>query len=113
VIGALNREAGKMSGPLWGLRVIELGGIGPVPHAGMLLADLGADVVRVERPTDDGRRLDHTFRGRRIVKADLKSRSGVGGVLALAETADVLLEGFRPGVSERLTIFNGGGYGLW
>ncbi|MET9088356.1 CaiB/BaiF CoA-transferase family protein [Streptomyces sp. NPDC004237] len=98
-----------MPGPLADLRVVELGGIGPGPHAAMLLADLGADVVRVERP-DGGLRLvpdgspDWLLRGRRSVFADLKTDEGRRTALALAERADVLIEGFRPGVAERLGV---------
>ncbi|MBK7720914.1 MAG: CoA transferase [Austwickia sp.] len=97
-----------MSGPLDGLRVLELAGIGPGPHAAMMLADLGADVVRVDRP--GGLRLtppgvnDHLLRGRQYVDADLKSADGVALVLSLAESADVLIEGYRPGVAERLGV---------
>ena len=92
-------------GPLSGVRVLELGGIGPGPYAGMLLADLGADVVRVDRPGED---LSPThavlLRGRRSVALDLKSEDGRATVLDLAERSDVLLEGFRPGVAERLGL---------
>jgi alpha-methylacyl-CoA racemase len=96
-----------MAGPLTGLRVVELAGLGPAPHACMVLADLGAEVVRVERPSrfDLGAPTqDALLRGRRSVTADLKSPDGVGRVLALAERADVLVEGYRPGVAERLGI---------
>ncbi|MDN5747600.1 MAG: CoA transferase [Pseudonocardia sp.] len=97
-----------MSGPLAGLKVVELAGIGPGPHAAMILADLGAQVVRVDRP--GGLRLgdagvpDPTLRGRRRVAADLKSADGAETVLRLVERADVLLEGYRPGVTERLGV---------
>jgi alpha-methylacyl-CoA racemase len=96
-------------GPLTGLRVVELAGLGPGPHAAMLLADLGAEVVRVDRPSG-GLQLgppdapDPTLRGRRRVSADLKDPVGVQTVLSLAERADVLLEGYRPGVTERLGV---------
>ena len=97
-----------MSGPLTGLRVVELAGIGPVPHAAMMLGDLGADVVRVERPTsgfDPARgRPDYTLRSRRSVAADLKSGAGRELLLRLVAKADVLLEGLRPGVAERLGV---------
>jgi alpha-methylacyl-CoA racemase len=95
-----------VAGPLAGLKVVELGGIGPGPHAAMILADLGADVVRVERPSGSlklGNR-DFTLRGRRSVAADLKTEAGKETVLRLAEKADVLLEGLRPGVTERLGV---------
>ena len=100
----------RRPGPLSGLRVLEIAAIGPVPFAGMLLADLGADVVRVDRTRPDPAstwtdpRLDVLGRGRRSVAVDLKSERGVEVVLRLAENADVLLEGFRPGVAERLGI---------
>jgi alpha-methylacyl-CoA racemase len=92
-------------GPLTGIRVVELAGLGPVPHAGMVLADLGADVVRVDRP---GSRPavppGPVDRGRRSVALDLARPEGVQAVLRLAEAADVLVEGFRPGVTERLGL---------
>ena len=100
-----------MPGPLEGLQVVELGGIGPVPHAGMILADLGADVIRVQRPSggaDLGPDFDAAerdlLRGRRFLVADLKSADGRAAVLAAVDRADVLLEGFRPGVAERLGV---------
>ena len=98
-----------MTGPLTGIRVVELAGIGPGPHAAMILADLGADVVRVERPPRTGPGLmppgrDYLQRGRRSVAADLKSAAGRETVLRLAERADVLVEGLRPGVTERLGL---------
>ena len=97
------------TGPLAGLKVVELAGIGPGPHAAMILADLGADVVRIDRPAG-GLRLgradapDPMLRGRRLVAADLKDPAGGRRVLRLVERADVLLEGFRPGVTERLGV---------
>jgi alpha-methylacyl-CoA racemase len=98
-----------MAGPLTGLRVVELAGIGPGPHAAMILADLGADVVRVERPqgTADpgsGAQHDYLLRGRRSVTADLKSPAGRDLVGTLSDRADVLIEGLRPGVAERLGV---------
>ena len=97
-----------MPGPLDGLRVVELGGIGPVPHAGMILADLGARVVRVERPADGSAlgpaERDVLLRGRARLPADLKSAAGVAAVLTAVDEADVLLDGFRPGVAERLGV---------
>ncbi|GAA4684864.1 CaiB/BaiF CoA-transferase family protein [Pseudonocardia yuanmonensis] len=94
-------------GPLAGLRVVELGGIGPVPHAAMVLGDLGADVVRAQRP--GGFRLadptrDHLLRSRRNHTLDLKDPVDRDRVRELAARADVLLEGFRPGVAERLGL---------
>jgi alpha-methylacyl-CoA racemase len=91
------------SGPLAGVRVVELAGLGPAPFCSMLLADLGADVVRVDRPTAPAGR-DLLNRGKRSVQVDLKHEQGAHAVLALAEQADVLLEGLRPGVTERLGV---------
>src|SRR4051794_25997253 len=100
---------GTGAGPLRGLRVVELAGIGPGPHAAMVLADLGADVVRVDRPAGalrlgDPDRPDPTLRGRRRVVADLKDPAGRDTVLRLVDHADVLIEGYRPGVAERLGV---------
>ncbi|MEU8461128.1 CaiB/BaiF CoA-transferase family protein [Streptomyces sp. NPDC029003] len=96
------------SGPLAGVRVVELAGIGPGPFAAMLLADLGADVVRVDRPGGGGLAIDPahdvTNRNKRSVLVDLKSAGGPALVLDLVERADVLIEGFRPGVAERLGV---------
>lgn len=91
-------------GPLAGVRVIELAGLGPAPFCGMLLADLGADVVRVGRPGGGPAMPPLLDRGKRALEVDLKHDSGPATVLALAERADVLLEGFRPGVAERLGV---------
>ena len=94
-----------MAGPLQGMRVVELAGIGPGPHAAMILGDLGADVVRVDRPTaKNGAVSDAMLRNRRSVTADLKSDEGRQFVLDLVAKADVLIEGFRPGVTERLGL---------
>ena len=99
-----------MSGPLSGVRVVELAGLAPGPFGCMMLADLGADVVRVDRPGGAGAdRLDGLTTGplqrsRRAIALDLKSPSGVDGLLSLVEQADVLVEGFRPGVAERLGV---------
>lgn len=96
-----------MSGPLSGLRVVELGGIGPGPHAAMLLADLGADVVRIERPSGgldllpDGH-LAWGRRGIRSVAANVKTPEGLALVKSLIDKADVAIDGFRPGVTTRL-----------
>jgi alpha-methylacyl-CoA racemase len=90
-------------GPLAGLRVIEFAGIGPGPFACMLLSDMGADVVTIDRPTRQmGDRNNITGRGRSVVLADLKDAAAREEVLSLLEHADVLVEGFRPGVMERL-----------
>ncbi|MEO8813211.1 MAG: CaiB/BaiF CoA-transferase family protein [Caulobacteraceae bacterium] len=93
-------------GPLSGLRVLEFAGIGPGPFCGMLLADLGADVVRIDRKGSGrgGSPADVTARGRRSVAMDLKSPAAVEACLRLASRADALFEGFRPGVMERLGL---------
>ncbi|MGC4912808.1 CaiB/BaiF CoA transferase family protein [Streptomyces albogriseolus] len=95
-------------GPLTGVRVVELAGIGPGPFAAMLLADLGADVVRVDRPGGPGLGIDSardvTNRNKRSVVVDLKAPDGAARVLDLAERADILIEGYRPGVAERLGV---------
>lgn len=95
-------------GPLAGVRVVELAGIGPGPFAAMLLADLGADVVRVDRPGGAGLAInpeyDVTNRNKRSVLVDLKSPEGPARVLDLVERADILIEGYRPGVAERLGV---------
>lgn len=97
------REAA--SGPLKGLRVVEFAGLGPAPFACMLLSDMGADVVTVERMGGKpGDKMDITARGRTVVLADLKSADSREEVLRLVEQADVLVEGFRPGVMERLGL---------
>ena len=100
-----------MPGPLDGVRVVELAGIGPGPFAGMLLADMGAEVVRIERSSaPSGEPGEHTAtrdvvnRGRRSVAANIKHPSGRDLVLDLVERSDALLEGFRPGVAERLGL---------
>ena len=98
-----------MAGPLQGYKIIELAGIGPGPFAAMMLADMGAEVVRVDRAGNVrpdaaslGPSTDVTNRGRRSVGIDLKQPDGVEALLALVEHADALIEGFRPGVMERL-----------
>jgi alpha-methylacyl-CoA racemase len=93
-------------GPLHGIRVLEIASIGPSPMTGMLLADMGADVIRIERSSQDNpmTRTDPSYRGKRSVALDLKSSEGVEAFLRLVETADVVTEGFRPGVAERLGI---------
>ncbi|GAA1163785.1 CaiB/BaiF CoA-transferase family protein [Streptomyces hebeiensis] len=96
------------SGPLTGVRVVELAGIGPGPFAAMTLADLGADVVRVDRPGGAGLGIDPSYdltnRNKRSLLVDLKTEEGAARVLDLAERADVLIEGYRPGVAERLGV---------
>lgn len=95
-------------GPLSGLRVVELAGIGPGPFAAMLLADLGAEVISVERPDGGGSVIsadqDALRRGRRSVILDLRRPEGARAVLDLVSRADVLIEGYRPGVAERLGL---------
>jgi len=99
-----------MSGPLSGYRIIELAGIGPGPFAAMMLADMGAEVVRVERsasvrgPAPATPHDDLLLRGRRNIAVDLKHPDGVATLLDLVESADGLIEGFRPGVMERLGL---------
>lgn len=96
------------SGPLGGLTVIELAGLAPAPFAVTMLADLGADVVRVDRPSPGADVLgipnDPLVRSRRSIGVDTKTPEGVEVVLSLAERADVLIEGFRPGVAERMGL---------
>lgn len=92
-------------GPLDGIRVVEMAGLGPAPFCAMLLADLGAEVIRVDRPPSDSGlpSLDQvTCRGRRSIRLDLKRLEAVEILLNLVDTADVLIEGLRPGVAERL-----------
>ncbi len=100
-------ELGRGTGPLRGVRVVEIAGIGPGPHAGMILADLGADVIRIDRPEGDplgaGDR-DVLTRGRPSVTLDLKHPDAVAAVLELVERADILIEGLRPGAIERLGL---------
>ena len=95
-------------GPLKGIRIIEMAGIGPGPFAGMLLADLGAEVIRIDRSkagmTTNGGPVDVMNRGKKSISVDLKNPEGVEVVLKLIETADALLEGYRPGVMEKLGL---------
>jgi alpha-methylacyl-CoA racemase len=98
-----------MAGPLQGLKVVEMAGLGPAPFCAMMLADMGADVVRIERPgapsvTGAAGRFDVTARSRTALALDLKNPLATSAVLALVEQADVLIEGFRPGVMERLGL---------
>jgi len=93
-----------MSLPLSGISVVEMAGIGPGPHACMMLADLGAQVTRVLRPGVQEAPTPHTLRGRRTINADVKDPDGLAEVRELLEHADVLVEGFRPGVMERLGL---------
>jgi alpha-methylacyl-CoA racemase len=96
-----------MSGPLTGVRVVELAGLGPGPFAAMLLADLGADVIRVDRPPAAGTTDPRAYvmhRGRRSIALDLKDDAGRDVALRLIDRADALVEGHRPGVMERLGL---------
>ena len=95
-----------MAGPLSGLRILEVGGIGPGPFAGMLLADLGAEVIRVDRPGAPADPGSHgvLMRGRRFMELNLKEEGARATVRELMATTDVLIEGFRPGVMERLGL---------
>ena len=97
-----------MSGPLSGYRVIEIAGIGPGPFAAMMLSDMGAEVIRVDRAQavrpDAGPNLDVMQRNRRNIAIDLKTEEGVDTLMRLIEHADALIEGFRPGVMERLGV---------
>jgi alpha-methylacyl-CoA racemase len=99
-------EGSDARGPLSGLKVLELSGIGPGPFCGMLLADMGADVVIVERPgpSDPDRRFDFFNRNKRSIQIDLKDEAGVEAALELASVADMLIDPFRPGVAERLGL---------
>ena len=99
---------GQGTGPLRGIKVVDLAGIGPGPHAATMLADLGADVVRIEKPggaaSAGARESDLLTRGRPSVAMDLKDPAAVATVLDLVEKADVFLEGMRPGAAERLGL---------
>jgi alpha-methylacyl-CoA racemase len=97
-------------GPLTGYRIVEIAGLGPAPMAAMLLADLGAEILRIDRTSPSGlgfetdARYELTNRSRRVIAVDLKRAEGVALVLRLVERADAFIEGFRPGVAERLGI---------
>jgi alpha-methylacyl-CoA racemase len=102
--------AANVSGPLKGIRIVELAGVGPTPFCAMLLADMGAEIITVDRTIPSGlgikkdARFNPTTRSRRSMAVDLKSASGRAVVLRLLERADALIEGFRPGVMERLGL---------
>jgi alpha-methylacyl-CoA racemase len=103
----MSLELGQGTGPLRGVKVVELAGIGPGPHACMILADLGADVIRIDRPRGPsigGSSSDILNRGRPSVALDLKDPRAIETVLQLVEDADILIEGMRPGVTERLGL---------
>lgn len=91
-------------GPLAGVRVVELAGIGPGPYACMMLADMGAEVIRIERPATGEAAFDPTMRSRRSLALNLKHPGAVDAALRLIDRADVLVEGYRPGVAERLGV---------
>lgn len=98
------RDEGRAPGPLHGIRIVEMAGIGPVPFCGMMLADHGAEVIHVHRPGAPPDLRDPLLRGRVPVEADLKAPAGVARVRDLAAACDGLIEGFRPGVMERLGL---------
>jgi alpha-methylacyl-CoA racemase len=107
MIHPMTYELGQGTGPLRGVKVVEVAGIGPGPHACMILADLGADVIRIDRPGGGmfaSGRADLLNRGRPSVALDLKQPAAVETVLRLVEGADVLVEGMRPGAAERLGL---------
>jgi alpha-methylacyl-CoA racemase len=91
-------------GPLAGLRIVEFAGIGPGPFACMMLADMGAEVITLDRPGANKNQKSAAGRGRKVVEIDLKNKTALGEVLDLLEHADALIEGFRPGVMERLGL---------
>jgi alpha-methylacyl-CoA racemase len=101
----MSAMSNKPSGPLRGTRVIEFAGLGPAPFAAMMLSDMGADVVRIDRVGQGtSPATDITSRGRRSVELDLKAPADVATARALVNAADVLIEGFRPGVMERIGL---------
>jgi alpha-methylacyl-CoA racemase len=97
-------------GPLAGIRIVEMVGIGPAPFAAMILADLGAEIIRIDRPVPSGlgiqrpTRFDLTARGRQVLTLDLKRPEAVACALDIIEKSDALIEGFRPGVMERIGL---------
>ena len=102
----MSNRSSKGNGPLSGLRIIEIAGIGPGPFCGMMLADMGAEVIAVDRvgATLDRPELDCSRRGKRAITLNLKSAAGRDALLRLVKDADGLFEGFRPGVMERLGV---------
>lgn len=93
-----------MSGPLSGIRIVEIAGLGPGPFASMMLADHGAEVIRVERPGVAADTGDVLLRSRKVINLDLKSKDDASALRSLVRTADGLIEGFRPGTMERLGL---------
>ena len=98
-----HNKPAKASGPLSGVRIVEFAGIGPGPFASMMLADMGADIVTLARPNQMPR-AGASSRGRRVIALDLKDKASIAHVLSLLDGADALVEGFRPGVMERLGL---------
>lgn len=99
-----NESGAVVDGPLAGVTVVEISSIGPGPHAAMLLRDMGATILRVERPGGNGWPNPVVDRGRSVLELDLRSAAGKEQCLKLTDNADVLIEGFRPGVMERLGL---------
>src|SRR5687768_13476394 len=94
----------RQTGPLAGLRVVEFVGIGPGPHCAMLLSDLGADVLRIDREGGNGWPNPVVDRGRAVVAVDIRKAEGRDYCLGVGDLADVVIEGFRPGTMERLGL---------
>jgi len=107
-VADVTEKSGAPGGPLAGVRIVELAGIGPGPFCGMLLADLGAEVIRIDRPGGPPSPVpvdkDVSNRGKRLIVVDLKHPRGAEVVLRLAAASDALIEGYRPGVAERLGV---------
>src|SRR5664279_2133243 len=101
---ATQASAQRASGPLTGVRIVEFAGIGPGPFACMMLADMGAEVVTLDRVAAKKNRKSVAGRGRKVVELDLKDTAAIAQVLELLGSADALIEGFRPGVMERLGL---------
>ena len=99
---ASSRSQTKATGPLKGTRIVEFAGIGPGPFACMLLADMGAEVITLVRPKQMPKGA--ASRGRKVIEVDLKDKSAIAQVLSLLDSADALVEGYRPGVMERLGL---------
>src|ERR1700693_1154354 len=99
----------RASGPLTGVRIVEFAGIGPGPFACMMLADMGAEVVTLDRVGARKNMKSVAGRGRKVVELDLKDKAAIAQVLELLASADALIEGFRPGVMERLGVGAGAG----
>jgi alpha-methylacyl-CoA racemase len=99
-----SQSSTRTSGPLVGYRIVEFAGIGPGPFACMMLADMGADVVTLDRVGAKKNLKSVAGRGRKVVELDLKDKASIPQVLDLLANADALIEGFRPGVMERLGL---------